>query len=275
MADARAVPCNIFGWPRVVALLPDQKMIFAYLWFNRFANSAGCYMLPTAPAAADLSFSEAALKEAFVEFQRRSLIEMDATTGEIFVVDWFRFNKFPAGARQRVLLQDVKKIESPKLRKLVEKAIENSVDIANPENSTTCAPREVKGRKEPPPTPPSLPLHLSSENQGRGGGGLEDEGELEKLIAATILARKSTGDPVNSPAGWAEYARKCAAAGDLTPLEPGRQFLEAKALTEAQLQQIKSEPPPGEEVSITNGQTPSRSDFFAGLKAKCKMPACT
>lgn len=274
MADARAVPCNIFGWPRVVALLPDQKMIFAYLWFNRFANSAGCYMLPTAPAAADLSFSEAALKEAFVEFQRRSLIEMDVTTGEIFVMDWFRFNKFPAGARQRVLLQDVKKIESPKLRKLVEKAIENSVDIANSENSTTCAPREVKGSKDPPPPPPSLPLHLSSENQGGGGGGLEDGG-LEKLIAATITARKNTGDPVNSPAGWAEYARKCAAAGDLTPLEPGRQFLEAKARTEAQLQQIESLPPPGEELAITNGQTPSRSDFFAGLKAKCKMPACT
>lgn len=274
MTDARSTPCSILSWPRVTSLLPDQKLIIYYIWSNRFANSAGCYLLPLAPAAAELSLSEAALKEALADFQRRSLIEMDATTGEIFIIAWFRFNKFPAGARQRVLLQDVKKIESPKLRKLVEKAIENSVDITNPENSTTCAPREVKGRKEPPPTPPSLPLHLSSENQGGGGGGLEDGG-LEKLIAATITARKNTGDPVNSPAGWAEYARKCAAAGDLTPLEPGRQFLEAKARTEAQLQQIKSLPPPGKELAITNGQTPSSSDFFAELKASIKMPACT
>ncbi|MCL4470138.1 MAG: hypothetical protein M1547_03150 [Gammaproteobacteria bacterium] len=48
---------------------------------------------------------------------------MDESTGEIFVLDWFRFNTFPPGPRQRVLAADLQRIESPVLRALVEKSI--------------------------------------------------------------------------------------------------------------------------------------------------------
>ncbi len=123
MADARHVPCNLLTWPKLANLLPDQKLIYAYLWFNRFARSSGCYPFPVALAATELSFSPPSLLEALREFVRRELVQMDESTGEIFVLDWFRFNTFPPGPRQRVLAADLQRIESPVLRALVEKSI--------------------------------------------------------------------------------------------------------------------------------------------------------
>lgn len=148
--DARSVPCQLLSWPAVVNLLPEQKMVFSFLWFNHFSNSAGCYLLPLAPAAAELSLSPASLSEALSEFERRGLVERDETTGEILVSAWFRFNKFPAGPRRRVLLDDLKKIESQRLKIIVEKLINNTMGcIYDNEESTTYAPRE--GKESPLP----------------------------------------------------------------------------------------------------------------------------
>lgn len=166
MVDGRLVPTNLFSWPSVADLLPDQKMIFAYLWFNPFANSAGCYLLPPVLAAADLSLSRAALEDALREFERRGLVDLDETTGEIFVKSWFRFNKFPPGPRRRVLEADFSRIQSPRLKSIVEKsmacipkgpaAVDNSSSVpvdnfrfggqktAIPNESMTCATREGK-----------------------------------------------------------------------------------------------------------------------------------
>lgn len=117
--------------------------------------------------------SPASLQEALSEFQRRGLVDMDEASGEIFVLAWFRFNKFPPGPRRRVLLDEVRKIDSQRLKKLVEKSIENSIGcIYANEESTTYAPREGKlsEGKESSPTPlprglPCLPLAI-----GRGRG---------------------------------------------------------------------------------------------------------
>lgn len=134
MTDGRLVPCNILTWPKLEDLLPDQKLIYAYLWFNRYARSCGCYPFPVALAATELSLSAPSLLEAIREFVRRGLIAMVESTGEIFVLDWFRFNTFPPGPRQRVLAADLQRIESPVLKALVEK-------------SMSCLPREGKVRE--------------------------------------------------------------------------------------------------------------------------------
>lgn len=134
MTDARHVPCNLLTWPKLADLLPDQKLIYAYLWFNRFARSCGCYPFPVALAATELSLSPPSVLEALREFVRRELVAMVESTGEIFVLDWFRFNTFPPGPRQRVLAADLQRIESPDLKALVEKSI-------------SCVPREGKERE--------------------------------------------------------------------------------------------------------------------------------
>lgn len=145
MTDARHVPCNLLTWPKLADLLPDQKLIYAYLWFNRFARSCGCYPFPVALAATELSLSAPSILEALREFVRRELVAMVESTGEIFVLDWFRFNTFPPGPRQRVLVADLQRIESPALKAIVEK-------------SMSCLPREVKEREGKKNTMPSRPV---------------------------------------------------------------------------------------------------------------------
>jgi len=134
MANARCVPSNLYTWPAIVDLLPDQKHIVSYLWFNRFANSCGCYALPRELAAVELSFSVYAFDEALREFERRNIVALDKSTTEIFVLAWFRFNKFPPGPRRRILDIDLARIESSVLRATVEKSI-------------SCIPKESKVKK--------------------------------------------------------------------------------------------------------------------------------
>lgn len=133
MADGRLVPCNILSWPAIADLLPEQKFIFVHLWFSRHANTCGCYFVPVNLMAVELSLKEAALMTAFNDFSRRDLISFDDETGEIFVHAWFRFNSF-TGPRQRLLLSDLERIQSKRLREIVVKTI-------------GCIPREVKGKE--------------------------------------------------------------------------------------------------------------------------------
>lgn len=163
MANARCVPSTLYTWPSVVDLLPDQKHIASYLWFNRFANSCGCYALPRELAAVELSFSAGALNEALLEFERRNFVALDKITTEIYVLAWFRFNKFPPGPRRRILEVDVSRIESTVLRALVEKSI-------------SCIPKENKARKvniaiEVEARPgESMPEFLARRKKAVGGG---------------------------------------------------------------------------------------------------------
>jgi len=59
---------------------------------------------------------------------------LDKSTTEIFVLAWFRFNKFPPGPRRRILDIDLARIESSVLRATVEKSI-------------SCIPKESKVKK--------------------------------------------------------------------------------------------------------------------------------
>lgn len=142
MTDIRCVPTNILTWPAVADMLPDQKHLFVYLWYSRFATSTGCYQLPRGMAAVELSFSEAALNDALLDFERRNLIAIDDETSELFVLSWFRFNTFKSGPRRRILAAEFKKIQSSKLRQIVEK-------------SMGCIPREEKISKVNNASPPN------------------------------------------------------------------------------------------------------------------------
>lgn len=119
MTDARLVPCNLLSWPRVRSLLPDQKLILQSLWATA-RSAAGVWLLEISNFAGYLSLSEAGLEAALQDFKAKGLIEHDQETGEVMILDWFRFHTFKTGPRRRLLKDELARIQSRRLRQAAE-----------------------------------------------------------------------------------------------------------------------------------------------------------
>lgn len=158
MAESRLVPCNLLAWPRVRDLLPDQKLIVYHLWVTCH-EAAGCQLLDLAAFQGGLSITAPAIQDALSEFARRGLTEMDEETGEVFIKDWFRFHRFEAPSRRRLAEDSIRRIQSPRLKAIVEK-------------SMAYALRKGKERED------KSSLSIEAGGAGRSlGEGDEDEGE--------------------------------------------------------------------------------------------------
>jgi hypothetical protein len=145
MAESRLVPSNLLAGYRIRNLLPDQKLIVYHIWATS-PSDAGCFEPDIAGWSGHLSITPQALIEALVAFSILGLIAQDNITGEIFIIDWFRFHKFDSAIRRNMLKRSVSKIQSKKLKDLVLEKI-NEIDtkigvILN--KSTTCDPKESK-----------------------------------------------------------------------------------------------------------------------------------
>lgn len=144
MAESRLVPTNLLSWPGLAKLLPDQKLIAGYLWFNRFTKACGCYEFPRQMATVELSISDAALDDALLDFQRRGIIDLDETTGELYVMAWLRFHKFKNVVQQVMYWTSVGQIQSDRLLRLVAEQGEKSVPVPSnskrPYGSRGCNP---------------------------------------------------------------------------------------------------------------------------------------
>ena len=173
MAASRLVPCNIMSWPRIVALLPDQKLIFVHLWLNTATNSAGCYLYPIGSAAGELSLSATSLAEALRRFQKDGLIDIDESTGEVMIMDWFRWHTFK-GVRHNILASDIKKIQSERLKN------------ATIEKSATCGAStrqvEVKLKTPPPARAESISKSDPHPPPPVAGGGVLENLEIEPTL---------------------------------------------------------------------------------------------
>lgn len=133
MTDARLVPCNLLSWPRVRALLPDQKLILQTLWASA-KSAAGVWLLDIPSFAGYLSLSEAALEAALADFQRRQLIDHDLETGEVMILDWFRFHSFKTGPRKRLLKDELARIHSARLKVATERLAAQHLAAKNDES---------------------------------------------------------------------------------------------------------------------------------------------
>lgn len=121
MSESRLVPCNLMAWPRVRDLLPDQKLLVYHLWAT-CQQASGCQLLDLASFQGALSITSPAIQQALDEFQRRGLIDQDLQTGEVFILDWYRFHKFDSPARRRVAEDSIRRIQSPRLKSIVEES---------------------------------------------------------------------------------------------------------------------------------------------------------
>lgn len=117
--ESSLVPTNLLNWPRVESLLPDQRLILIWLWASPCLNSAGCGTVYIKPSAATLGLDPAALRGGLQTLQDAGLVDIDQDTGELFVCDWFRFHKFRSPIQSRNLESDIKKIDSPRLKRLI------------------------------------------------------------------------------------------------------------------------------------------------------------
>jgi hypothetical protein len=118
-AESRPTPQGILSWVGVSDLLPDQKLIFTYLYFNRFTNSVGCYQLPIPMASAELSMKELSLTDSLIELSKRSLLNYDQETGEVFINHWFNFHVFNKKIAIECRERDIRRIRSDRLKQLV------------------------------------------------------------------------------------------------------------------------------------------------------------
>lgn len=70
----------------------DAKLTYLYLLTSEHQNSAGCYRLPDAYAAADLRWQLDRYRAARVELENAGLIRFDASASVVMITRWFRFN---------------------------------------------------------------------------------------------------------------------------------------------------------------------------------------
>lgn len=126
MREKSIVPTSLLDWPRADGLLSDQRYIFLWLWSSPYITSAGAGHLPVRAAAATLGLSPDALADGLSTLQTAGLIDLDEQTGEVMIVDWFRWHSFKNGTQQRCLALDINRIRSERLKNAIR------------EKSTTC-----------------------------------------------------------------------------------------------------------------------------------------
>lgn len=69
-----------------------------------------------------VSITAPAILQALDEFEKRGLVHQDLDTGEVFIHDWYRFHKFDTPTRRRVAEDSNRRIQSPRLKSIVEKS---------------------------------------------------------------------------------------------------------------------------------------------------------
>jgi hypothetical protein len=111
MAESRLVPSNLMSWPKVRSLVPDMKLLVYHLWAIS-PSSAGAWLLDLGAVASATNLSEVAILEALKDFGSRGISMYDQETGEIFVLDWYRFHKFAKQSQKECLHRDIQKIQS-------------------------------------------------------------------------------------------------------------------------------------------------------------------
>ncbi|MEW5972350.1 MAG: hypothetical protein AB1713_01165 [Pseudomonadota bacterium] len=154
MAESRLVPCNLMAWPKIRNLLPEQKLIVYHLWAT-CQSAVGCQLLDFGAFQGALSLTQEALRDTIGELEKRGLVDVDEETGEVAIVDWARWHKFNTPSRRRLAEDAIKRIQSPRLRQIVEKTM--TCDLREGEGEGKV--REVNINTHPAPvarvTPPA------------------------------------------------------------------------------------------------------------------------
>ena len=112
-----------FRRPAIRALVPSLKLLLVVIAIG-CESHAGVYT--PAGLGEDTGLSAEALAGGLADLLRRGHVSTDPATGEIFITDFYRDNKFAGTARQRQWHDDFRAIESIALKNAVLTAVKNS-----------------------------------------------------------------------------------------------------------------------------------------------------
>jgi hypothetical protein len=136
MRESSLTPTNLLTQQRSAHLMPDQKLILLATWSAPWINCAGVGELPVRPFAAALGFDPSALETGISTLVFSGLLMFDKVTGELFVLDWFRFHKFKTEMSRGILARSTEKIQSDLIKKVV---IEKSMSCFPTATATATA----------------------------------------------------------------------------------------------------------------------------------------
>jgi len=106
-------------WPECTDMAPDQKLIWLWLWANRYVQANGAGLIPIIPCAATLGLPPDALRGGLENIAKRGLIVFDNKTCEVFILKWFRFHKFKTPVAKKILNSLNEKVESALIKKFI------------------------------------------------------------------------------------------------------------------------------------------------------------
>lgn len=140
MRDRTIIPTNLLDWPRCGGLLPDQRLILIWLWASHHMTAAGWGFIPLKASAATLGLDPEAFAGGLSTLVDAGLIIWDQATGEVAILDWYRFHTFRPGALARAAAASIKKIQSERVKNVI---LEKSMGCFPTATATATATQTV------------------------------------------------------------------------------------------------------------------------------------
>lgn len=132
MKRSSSISRTFFRRPAVRELVPDLRLLLVVMTVG-CESHAGVWRPAGLPEETGLEVG--AVDGGLADLERRGHILRDRSTAEVFLRAWYRDNVFKGPARWGQWLEDLKQIESPRLRAAVLEAIAASPECGlNPQN---------------------------------------------------------------------------------------------------------------------------------------------
>lgn len=233
MREKTVVPTTLLDWPKVVDLLPEQKLILMMCWAGRYTNGIGVIEAPPLAAmAASLGLSRPALVTGLINLEHARCIVWDRETDEICVSDWHRFHRF-VGVGEQIARREAGKVRSATIKAHLAKVAPGlfAEVIHKPKENRDITPQAQAQAQAQAPHP-----------QGVGGvaGGVP---EIWRLAAAMEVADAEKIGRVRSPEGLRKkildrYAREGGPAHEVLAAAEKKLFAKDEAQIFARLRAL-------------------------------------
>jgi hypothetical protein len=144
MREGVYFPGNFFYQPRIAALSAELKLLDAALWPE--ANCAGIAQVEIRSFSCLVRLSTDVVSDGLSVLSEKGLVSFDEATGELFICDYLRFQKFNNSLTYNMLLKAVDKIESDTMRDLVRSKIPPAPAPAPAPSSSGSTPAASKSK---------------------------------------------------------------------------------------------------------------------------------
>lgn len=216
MRESSLVPTRLLSWPRCSSLVPDLKLILLSLWSSPYLSSAGAGIYPVKEAAAALGLDSEALRGGIDALVSTGLVAHDDQTGEIFILDWFRFHRFRQGRGVTILEREISKIESPHIRAAVLGARQSAAFRGAPPPPAPAPPARIPAPVTDFVLAPALDSHraaIRSAAQHARLNASQTQALADELVGRL---RDTSAQPLKLPAAWLRRAAAAVAAGEIS-----------------------------------------------------------